>query len=1389
MYAQIFTSRLCRSSPPSSAQTPPPAAPRSFVTTYWLPFLKIVRFLVREKVRHLTEVFYTTQEQNKHKDEEGSGSSASMPSGNVEMTEGMRALHRSSFVGEAVVPKEAHALYKVMNYEQAEGFAFHEETKRFFAERSGCVSTADFLVLYQLLLEYCAAHAGQENALQDGDRGAELDEEVELDTIALLEAELAAADDDNDIIRSGATRTSNLQLPSFGLRYFMAGPVQLLEVITAKPTTLRGMYLGLTGRFMQRQTRQIRVYFPMSFGNWFDHAFGVSLVQQLNPDGDGAEDTLQVSGVLLDDKQTREGAIRDRIKTDNSMPGGVARRKRLELAGSRATDGLPPGFTADHLQYYYRVPVLVSAQEGPHEREGEQEPPASHFSYARLFQNWHPIAQVTLFYWFLKHCLAVLEKDVQLPMGTFSQTYARLEDWANSGVNYEKLSQVLEQGEMELWRSIYPSNVNASPFGLMRLMGDRKIKGRINPFAWALVWGWAPCISCEMPPKMGFSPLFSNKKFLDIWRFLAKFGKTDFVWGRYLNNERGRDISAAQASSAAPSPGDVEAEADSGVSASVAASIQQSRLLASEASSVKLQRAWWPQATADICEFLFDTATALVAEIMFGIHDSDSFQQAYDQIQLRPPVRIENEMENHQKVGVFSNPDDSVSEAQTRLQAAFYATLEKLGIDSRAFRQQKENVAEFDDQKIEEHEQGQFEFVAVFDSGSAESTSDEAAPPFVSPLFEYVLNSEIEHERLGKPKLSVATCGEAIGQMVETDGAEVGGEGEMGTSLEPLQRFRLSMQRRLDRVALADTLYRWWRTESESNRAETEFAASLFTSKNPTNLWDDCDPAQSLTRKFLNYAQDQMDSVLSRVFQVLDENVNIGVGAVVDGAAALAAAAGDGTMKPLNKGRRRFYVDVGIGFAGVEHYTRFLRTFLPHKWEGLMLDVGHSNPAINYQAEMLMPSNVVSQVFPQWQVPRDFDFLVLQIDSYSWHVLRKILLSSQSVRRARVRKEIAKRVGMVLEAVVGAGGGASCSRGRSSSSAAAAVATGGRDQGRNVDDVEKEQSFYYPKVIQIEHIHSYFWPDHMIPIGLNLIPRFHDPLQANAGRRFRERLDEVRTARRSRRRNHKALVEVENTLAESERDGDHEHEDVDEDTTSREPLSLSFTLANDYEARVAAQIQGYFKAYIATATAVKQLANAFGYDVVYFGWWNMLIVDRLLTSRVEPDNFGMTSEARAKLVADLADELVQSSPDPLNTFDPEKVAKKLGDRLGLASTRVDGGTKLPGAVGMAHATATAPCSPSPGQWACRAGVLVGAETGIGEARGEGALAIACLGCCFNLMEAARTAAKRCAAALLSKRFRFAFVRPGAAPRRNRRKQKAVKASLRPVACATPFALC
>lgn len=190
-----------------------------------------MRFLVREKVRHLTEVFYTTTQQNK--DEEDHGSGASVPSGNVEMTEGMRALHRSSFVGEAVVPKEAHALYKVMNYEQAEGFGFHEETKRFFAERSGCVSTADFLVMYQLLLEYCAAHAGQENALQDGaDRGAELDEDVDLDTVALLEAELAAADDDNDI-RSGATRTSNLQLPSFGLRYFMAGPV------------VAGKYLGL----------------------------------------------------------------------------------------------------------------------------------------------------------------------------------------------------------------------------------------------------------------------------------------------------------------------------------------------------------------------------------------------------------------------------------------------------------------------------------------------------------------------------------------------------------------------------------------------------------------------------------------------------------------------------------------------------------------------------------------------------------------------------------------------------------------------------------------------------------------------------------------------------------------------------------------------------------------------------------------------------------------------------------------------------------------------------------------------------------------------------------------------------------------------------------------
>ncbi|CAD7964591.1 unnamed protein product [Amoebophrya sp. A25] len=410
-------------------------------------------------------------------------------------------------------------------------------------------------------------------------------------------------------------------------------------------------------------------------------------------------------------------------------------------------------------------------------------------------------------------------------------------------------------------------------------------------------------------------------------------------------------------------------------------------------------------------------------------------------------------------------------------------------------------------------------------------------------------------------------------------------------------------------------------------------ALQLTRSKNPTNLWDDCDQAYSLVRKFLNYAQDSMDQVFQRIFQILDDN------------------------KAKQENQKRFYVDVGVGPAGVEHYTRFFRTFQPHKWEGVMLDVGHSYAPIGYYPEMLSVEGVEA-ILSRHGVPPEIDLLVMQIDSFSWHVLRRLFLNSEPERRRRLRAEIRRRVEKVFQyglTGVGTSSGSSCAtRSRTrrrtgadadegssstttvpSGSSKTTIKTTSTKRTSNIPRTAKqqEQDFHYPKVIQIEHIHSYFWPDHMVPLGLNLVPAYK--ADGTAGELFRDSMertgeDQATILKTKHRKEwlrdvlHEYVVEKKSKSSGMR--GVEEVENQVQDTrvttapvekSHDEPLSIAFTVANDYDTRVASQIRGYFKAYIATAEAVRVLANAFGYDVVYLGWWNMILVDRLETSRVE----------------------------------------------------------------------------------------------------------------------------------------------------------------------------
>lgn len=40
-----------------------------------------------------------------------------------------------------------------------------------------------------------------------------------------------------------------------------------------------------------------------------------------------------------------------------------------------------------------------------------------------------PWAHVKTFFWYMWHLTRLVEKDVLIPMGAFSQVYGRLEDW------------------------------------------------------------------------------------------------------------------------------------------------------------------------------------------------------------------------------------------------------------------------------------------------------------------------------------------------------------------------------------------------------------------------------------------------------------------------------------------------------------------------------------------------------------------------------------------------------------------------------------------------------------------------------------------------------------------------------------------------------------------------------------------------------------------------------------------------------------------------------------------------------------------------------------------------------------------------------------------------
>mmetsp|Transcript_13159 Transcript_13159/g.53128 ORF Transcript_13159/g.53128 Transcript_13159/m.53128 type:complete len:300 (+) Transcript_13159:218-1117(+) len=90
----------------------------------------------------------------------------------------------------------------------------------------------------------------------------------------------------------------------------------------------------------------------------------------------------------------------------------------------------------------------------------------------------------------------------------------------------------------------------------------------------------------------------------------------------------------------------------------------------------------------------------------------------------------------------------------------------------------------------------------------------------------------------------------------------------------------------------------------------------------------------------------------------------------------------------------QFYVEFGTE-SGIQTNTRFLRE--QKGWAGLLMDGGHSNPDINLQQERIYPANI-RELFDRYGVPKTFDLLSIDIDSFDLWVWRRLLLSDFRAR-------------------------------------------------------------------------------------------------------------------------------------------------------------------------------------------------------------------------------------------------------------------------------------------------------------------------------------------------------------------------------------------------------
>ncbi|CAD7923589.1 unnamed protein product [Amoebophrya sp. A120] len=217
-----------------------------------------------------------------------------------------------------------------------------------------------------------------------------------------------------------------------------------------------------------------------------------------------------------------------------------------------------------------------------------------------------------------------------------------------------------------------------------------------------------------------------------------------------------------------------------------------------------------------------------------------------------------------------------------------------------------------------------------------------------------------------------------------------------------------------------------------------------------------------------------------------------------------------------------FYVEIGVGASAIEHNTRFLRTF--QGWHGVLLDSHYGLPRVNLHQEIVTEENVL-EILAKHDVPENFELLSLDIDGQDYHVVRKILLSQL---------------------------------------------------GKNTN----KRSFR-PRVIVVEHVHGYAWPNVVVPLDHWLVPKSRRSFGSDSEQK---RVDENK--------DEDGITRNKDEHAASQQDNNENHNDEDKSDHSH----LMFA---------------------SSARALLELLQAFDYDLVYYGDFDLVFVAKADLNHVE----------------------------------------------------------------------------------------------------------------------------------------------------------------------------